>query len=85
MPKKQIDITDKIIGIYVEKYYGEKLCDIQGRYHVKCHSAIYFYCSVVEDRLRFNKELREKIEIKKNEYKSKIRINRERRENSFRS
>lgn len=70
MPKKKIEITDVIISIYVEKYFGEKLRSIQNRYNIKCHSAIYFYCSIVDERSVFNKNIREKIKIKKDEYKS---------------
>jgi len=73
MAKNKIDITDEVISIYVEKYYGEKLKVIQQRYNVKCHSAIYFYCSIVEERSMFNKSLREKVNQKKDQYRLKYR------------
>jgi|GEM_PF-6005526 len=85
MPKSKLDITDRIVSIYVEKYFGEKLCIIQQRHKIKCHSAIYHYCNLVEECSLFNKSLREKIEIKKNEYKTTIRTHRETRENNLNS
>ena len=85
MPKCKLQITDRILSIYTEKYFGEKLRIIQQRYNVKCHSAIYFYCSIVEERSVFSKSLREKIKNRKNEYRSKIGTNREARESNPRT
>lgn len=78
MAKSKMVISDRIISIYVDKYFGERLSDITDKYSIKCHSAIYHYQNIVENEAIFNKELRNKIEIKKNEYRTKIRNNRER-------
>ncbi|MCQ4139210.1 hypothetical protein [Chryseobacterium sp. EO14] len=75
MANHKLDITDDIIGIYVEKFLGEKLRVIQKKYNIKCHSAIYFYCSIVEERSQFDRGLREKIQKKKDELKRQRPLN----------
>lgn len=71
MAKKKIDIDDRIISIYVDKFYGERLLDIQQRHQIKSHSLIYYYCAMVENYIMLNKSIRNTIEVKKKEYKSR--------------
>jgi hypothetical protein len=66
-----MQITDRHIEIYVNKYYGEKIDFIKKKFNLKSANNIYYYCCKIDNEVYSggDKILIEKIENAKKNYK----------------
>ncbi len=69
---RKIFITERMKDIYVEKFYGKKLSEIQSKYKIKNHSLIYHYVETIENEMQFCQKLKSEIQKKRNDYKRSI-------------